>query len=137
MWTWARLQATTGRARVFYYYFAHVPPYPQGSSFAGWGAGHWAELRYVFDHLSQESWRWSDADRALANAMATYVTNFAKNGDPNGAGVTIWPNFMTDSERVLHVADTLTVGSVPNLEGLRRLDLRYQSLRSATKVTHD
>jgi para-nitrobenzyl esterase len=137
MWTWARLQATTGRAKVFYYYFAHVPPYPQGSTFADWGAGHWAELRYVFDHLSQEPWAWSDADRALANALATYVTNFTKNGDPNGEGVPVWPNFTTDGERVLHVDDTVTVGGIPNVEGLRRLDLRYQGLRSATEMTHE
>lgn len=29
----------TGQARVFSYYFAHLPPYPQGSPFAGWGLG--------------------------------------------------------------------------------------------------
>ena len=136
MWTWARLQAATGRARVFYYYFAHVPPYPQASNFAGWGAGHWAELRYVFDHLSQEAWAWSDSDRAIANALATYVTNFAKNGDPNGAGAAVWPDYTSDSARVLHIDGTLRVGGVPNLAGLRQLDLRYQNLRSATQVPH-
>lgn len=134
VWTWARMQAKTGRANVFYYYFAHVPPYPPGSSFADWGAGHWAELRYVFDHLSQEPWAWSDADHALANLMATYLTNFAKRGDPNGEGLAVWPNFATDRERVVHFDDTVTVGGVPNLEGLRRLDLRFMGLRSATTV---
>ena len=38
MWTWARIQAKTGRAKAFSYYFVHRPPYPQGSAFAGWGA---------------------------------------------------------------------------------------------------
>ena len=133
-WTWARLQARTGRGKVFHYYFAHVPPYPPGSPFADWGAGHWAELRYVFDHLSQEPWAWGDADHALANGMATYVTNFAKSGDPNGDGVAVWPTFTTESDRVLHVDDTVTVGGVPNLAGLRQLELRYMDLRSASRV---
>ena len=31
MWTWARMQAKTGQAKVFYYYFAHLPPYPAGN----------------------------------------------------------------------------------------------------------
>jgi para-nitrobenzyl esterase len=132
MWTWGRMQAKTGRGKVFSYYFAHLPPYPQGSSFDGWGAGHWAELPYVFDHLSQEPWAWSDADRAIANMMATYWTNFARSGDPNSDGVPVWPNFTTDRERVLHFDDSSTVGSVPNLEWLRRLDLRYMGLRSPT-----
>jgi para-nitrobenzyl esterase len=134
MWTWTRMQTKTGRAKVFSYYFAHLPPYPQGSPFADWGAGHWAELPYVFDHLSQEPWAWSDADRALASVMATYWTNFAKSGDPNGDGVPVWPNFTTDGERVLHFDDTATTGGVPNLEELQRLDLRYKGLRGATTV---
>ncbi|MGO9468317.1 MAG: carboxylesterase/lipase family protein [Isosphaeraceae bacterium] len=133
MWTWARMQAKTGQAKVFSYYFAHLPPYPPGSTFADWGAGHWAELRYVFDHLSQELWAWTDADRALANLMATYWTNFAKSGDPNGDGLPVWPNFTTNRERVLHFNGSTTVGGVANLEWLRRLDLRYIGLRGTTK----
>ncbi len=123
-----------GASQGVSYYFAHLPPYPQDSPFADWGAGHWAELRYVFDHLNQEPWAWSDADRALANVMATYWTNFAKSGDPNGEGVPAWPNFTIDRERVLHFDDTVKAGGVPNLEGLRRLDLRYMALRGATPV---
>jgi para-nitrobenzyl esterase len=128
-WTWARMQTKTGQAKVFSYYFAHLPPYPQGSPFADWRAGHWAELPYVFDHLSQQPWAWSDADRAIANVMATYWTNFAKSGDPNGDGVPVWPNFTNGSERVLHFDDSTTVGGVPNLDEIRRLDLRYTGLR--------
>ena len=131
MWTWARLQATTGRTKVFSYYFAHSPPYPQGSPFAGWGAGHWAELNYVFDHLNQEPWAWSESDRALANLMTNYWTNFAKTGDPNGDGAPVWPNFTTEGERVLHFDASATVGGVSNLDQLRRLDLRYSGLRTA------
>ena len=86
----------------------------------------------MFDHLSQESWAWSDGDRALANLMATYWTNFAKTGDPNGDGVPVWPNFTTASERVLHFDESATVGGVPNLEWLRRLDARYMGLRRPT-----
>jgi para-nitrobenzyl esterase len=131
MWTWARMQAKTGRAKVYSYYFAHSPPYPEGNPFADWGAGHWAELPYVFDHLSQQPWAWSDSDRALANAMATYWTNFARSGDPNGDGVLPWLNFTTAGELVLHFDGSATAGGVPDLEELRRLDLRYATLRGA------
>ena len=37
-------------------------------------------------------------------------------------------------ERVLHFDGSATVGGVPNLEWLRRLDLRYTGLRGATKA---
>ncbi len=117
-WTWARMQAKTGRAKAYSYYFAHRPE-----------AGHWAELPYVFDHLNQESPGRTDADRELANVMATYWTNFAKSGDPNGAGVPAWPNFTTDMERVLHFDDRATIGGVANLDELQRLDRCYRILR--------
>jgi para-nitrobenzyl esterase len=132
MWTWARMQAKTGQAKVFYYYFAHLPPYPPGNPFADWGAGHWAELRYVFDHLSQEPWMWSDSDREVADSMATYWTNFAKTGDPNGNHLPVWPNFTIGTERVLHFDDTITAGGVQNLPGLRFLDNRFATFRSAS-----
>jgi para-nitrobenzyl esterase len=103
-----------------------------GSPFAGWGAGHWAELRYVFDHLNQYQWAWSDADRELANTMATYWTNFAKSGDPNGDSVPAWPNFTTGTERQLHFDDTITAGGVQNLQGLRLLDDRFAKFRADT-----
>ncbi len=64
--------------------------------------------------------------------MATYVTNFARSGDPNGKSVLAWPIFTTESERVLYVDNTVTIGGVPNLDGLRRLDQRYMSLRRTT-----
>jgi para-nitrobenzyl esterase len=134
IWTWARLQATAGRGKVFYYSFAHLPPYPLGSPFEGWGAGHWAELPYVFDHLDQEPWPWRDTDRALAQVMATFWTNFARSGDPNGSGLPLWPNFTSASERVLHLDGTVTAGGVPNLAALRLLDRQFSALRSATTV---
>ena len=131
-WTWARMQSKTGRAKVFYYYFAHLPPYPQGSPFAAWGAGHWSELPYVFDHLSQSQWAWSDADRALSNTMATYWTNFAKTGDPNGKGVPGWPSFTIANERLMRFDNAAGAGDVPNLEGLRLLDDCFTKMRAAT-----
>src|SRR5580658_9832104 len=56
MWAWARLQAGTGQSPVFYYSFRQQPPFPAGSVYAGWGASHFAELWYVFDHLDQSPW---------------------------------------------------------------------------------
>jgi para-nitrobenzyl esterase len=64
--------------------------------------------------------------------MATYWTNFAKSGEPNGDGVPVWPNFTTDSERVLHLDASATAGGAPNLKWPRRLNQCYAGLRAAT-----
>jgi len=124
------MQSKTGSGKVFYYYFAHVPPYPAASPFAGWGAGHWSELRYSFGHLDQEPFAWTDADHRLADAMTTYWTNFARTGDPNGGGLPAWPAFTNADPQVLHFDDGIAAGGVANLPGLERLDAYFARLRA-------
>jgi para-nitrobenzyl esterase len=128
MWAWARLQAATGHKGVYYYHFTRAPPFPSPSVYSGWGPSHYAELWYVFDHLNQEPWRWTAADRALATAMSTYWTNFAKTGDPNGHGVPVWPKFSA-SGQVIHLGDTMTLGGVADLPSLKVFDAVYAQVR--------
>jgi len=93
MWAWTRLQAGTAQSSVYYYSFTQKPPFPVGSVYEGWGASHFAELWYVFDHLDQAPWPWSGADRRVAEEMSSYWVNFARSGNPNGVGLPLWPPF--------------------------------------------
>jgi para-nitrobenzyl esterase len=129
MWAWARLQATTGGNPVYYYSFRQRPPFPPGSVYAGWGASHFAELWYVFDHLNQTPWRWSPGDRALAQDMSSYWSNFARWGDPNDRGLPHWPAFSTASARVLYLGEPVAVAGVANLDSLMTLDAVYTTVR--------
>jgi len=125
MWTWARLQSSHGRAYV--YRFEQKPPFPEGSARHGWGASHFAELWYVFDHLGQEDWAWSAADRRVAALMADYWASFVKTGDPNGSGRPRWPTF--DGGNVMRFADGATAGELPGTDKLRVFDAVYDALR--------
>jgi para-nitrobenzyl esterase len=129
MWAWARLQVQSGRNPVYFYYFEQKPPFPTGSVHEGWGASHFAELWYMFDHLGQHAWRWSAADRRLAKQMSGYWTNFAKRGDPNGNPLPLWPPFDGD-DTVLHLGESAVVRGLPNRRGLQVFDEVYGSLRS-------
>jgi para-nitrobenzyl esterase len=59
------------------------------------GAVHSWELQYVFGNLKQAT---EEADRKLSDEVRTYWTNFAKAGNPNGAGVPAWPKFGSERE---------------------------------------
>ena len=129
MWAWARLQAGTGQSPVFYYSFRQQPPFPAGSVYAGWGASHFAELWYVFDHLDQSPWNWTAADRKLAEEMSSYWVNFARSGDPNGPGLLPWPTFTNTESKVQYLGDPITVGGVANIHGLSAFDSVYSTVR--------
>jgi para-nitrobenzyl esterase len=129
MWAWARLQAGTGQKSVYYYSFRQQPPFPAASIYAGWGASHYADLWYVFDHLDQEPWLWTKADRKLAEEMSGYWVNFAKSGNPNGPGLPQWPAFTNAESKVQYLGDPITVGGVASINGLTVFDAVYTTVR--------
>lgn len=118
-WIWARLQAQTGKSKVFYYYFDQHPDYPEDSPQAGRGSPHGQDVGYVFQHLARNS---SRNDQEIAEAMSTYWVNFAKRGDPNGEGVPAWPVFTERSPQVMYFNKTPHPGPVPSADSLKVLD---------------
>lgn len=130
MWTWARLEATHGKHPVFYYHFAHKPPFPKGTPYYGWGASHFAEFWYMFDHLDQEKWPWTRSDRALASDMSAYWVNFAKTGNPNRSELPAWPEFRATGQ-MLYLDDPIHAGPVADLNALARFDTVYNQVRGA------
>ena len=129
MWAWARLQAGTGKHSVFYYSFRQQPPFPVASVYSGWGASHFAELWYVFDHLDQSPWNWSAGDRKLASEMSSYWVNFARSGDPNDPGLPEWPAFTNMENNVQYLGDPITVRGVANIDTMTVFDSVYTMVR--------
>jgi para-nitrobenzyl esterase len=129
MWAWARLQATTGRSPVYYYSFQQRAPFPKDSVYAGWGASHFAELWYVFDHLDQSPWRWTSTDRKVAAEISSYWINFARSGDPNGAGLPPWPAFENTKSKVQYLGDPITTDGVLAIDKFKVFDDVYSQLR--------
>jgi para-nitrobenzyl esterase len=84
----ARQVTRTGHP-AWLYRFDYVPESERAKAT---GAGHASELPFLFDTLDA---RFGDKvavkDRAMAKAVNTYFANFAKGGDPNGAGLPDWP----------------------------------------------
>jgi para-nitrobenzyl esterase len=126
-WTWARLQARTGKAPVYYYSFEQPEPLKDATLRQRLGAPHASELYFVFQNERDPRFDWTPPDRALAEQMAQYWTNFAKRGDPNGPGLPLWPRFTEEHQQLMRlkaepVAADLTIG--------KRLELIDQFLAS-------
>jgi para-nitrobenzyl esterase len=124
-WIWARLQSKIGKSKAFYYYFDQHPDYPEGSPQAGRGSPHGQDVAYVFQHLNASNPQTTKTDLDISEAIATYWTNFAKNGDPSGEGVPVWPAFSDANPVVMYFSQTPHTGPVPSAESLKSLDAYF------------
>ncbi|MDE3198930.1 MAG: carboxylesterase family protein [Acidobacteriota bacterium] len=109
--TWAKLQATTGKAPAYLYVFSQIPPRPAGNGNnppAGRGATHFSEVIYVFNNLRMKDYPWTATDRKVADTLSTYWTNFAKNMNPNGSGLVNWPAYDPKDERWLNIGGSVS-----------------------------
>lgn len=108
-WVWgepARMTARTYVAKnepVYIFHFGYVSPATRERS--GFGAGHGAEVGYVFNTLNARrgATEPSTEEKELARIMNTYWTNFAKTGNPNGENLPVWPRYNVQNEEILDI----------------------------------
>ncbi len=123
-WAWASLYFGKDRNKVYLYYFdRHSPQAPLGPT-------HGAEVGYVFGNLVRPvkgnlvglDGPPERADVSLSEQMQNYWVNFARTGDPNGAGLPHWPAFSSSSQRALYLDAHPHAGPVPNLKQIQAFE---------------
>ena len=103
-WKWLEMQLQTGEAAVYRYEFDQVAPASEGHAAEAGLAYHSAEIEYVFGTLDWKKIKWRPEDYKLSEQMGAYWTNFAKTGNPNGAGQGAWPIYIRKSGyQVMHL----------------------------------
>lgn len=129
-WSWACLQAKTGKSKVYYYYFDQHADNPAGSQWAGYGSPHAQDVAYVFQHLDTSNPQTTKSDLAISEAMGLYWTNFAKYGNPNGEGLPQWTDFKKASSNVMVFGPTPHLSKVPDSKSLKVLDAYFEWRRT-------
>jgi para-nitrobenzyl esterase len=103
-WKWLEMQLAANDSLVFRYEFEQTLPLPADAKpDAEPTSPHSAEIEYVFRVLSSKQLPWRPDDHELSELMASYWSNFAKNGDPNGQGLPPWPVYKSqENYPVMH-----------------------------------
>jgi para-nitrobenzyl esterase len=104
-WKWLELHRQTGGSPVYRYHFEQTLPLtPEAQPGAEPVAPHASEIEFVFRVLSSRPLPWRSEDHQVSELMASYWTNFAKTGNPNGHGLPDWPQYRPDDGfQVMHL----------------------------------
>jgi len=97
-YAWANMVSAQGQ-NVFVYRFVRKPPTAPGGT--KWGAFHTGEVAYAYDNLKFVKRPFEPVDYNLADQMSSYWVNFAKTGDPNGAGLPRWEPYTRENGKIM------------------------------------
>lgn len=108
---WCENQCSLGRKPVYLYLFSRrLEDDPRG-------AFHGAELPYLFGNLRKMHRSYKQQDEKLSEMMMRYWVNFARTGNPNGAGLPEWQPFEKRNKRRMRLDVRCAMESVSEVHG--------------------
>ncbi len=138
-WVWGEPARMTARAfaaqgePAYIYHFGYVPAAMRER--ARYGAGHGSEVGYVFNSLNARRGgaEATPEEQKLARMMNGYWANFAKTGDPNGAGLPLWPFYNIQKKEILDIqSDGTPVGKPDSRKA--RLDVIEKAFKMRVDI---
>ncbi len=138
-WVWAEPARFAARifaandAPAYIFHYGYVPA--NSREWMPFGAGHEAEIAYVFHNINARRGvaETTTTDEEVAHILNTYWANFAKTGNPNGEGLPLWPGYDTEKEEILDIQpDGQIVGKSDTRK--QRLDVIEKATECRTRI---
>jgi para-nitrobenzyl esterase len=122
---------------VYLYRFSYVQPAVR-EMFHVTGAPHGGEIAFVFGTLGTGFFGPpppppTAEDQAVSRMAQSYWVNFAKTGDPNGAGLPAWPRYDPSKNLIFEFHTDGTAGAIPD-PWKARLDVMQLATESGKRA---
>jgi len=116
----ADVEALSKRTPVYFYRF----DWDDIKNPEKYGAFHGLDIPFVFGNINPESRLFKkmmvpgmDAEKIpLAKYLMSYYADFAKTGDPNGAGLPVWPKYSVEKKERIYLDNEVTVAPLTQKE---------------------
>jgi para-nitrobenzyl esterase len=117
---------------AYRYRFSYVPTAMREQMRTG--TPHGGEIGFVFGTLTaRPGSTLSPEDQAVSRMAQSYWVNFAKTGDPNGAGLPAWPRHDPSKDLMFDFHPDGTAGAIPDVRKAR-LDVMQLATESGKRA---
>ena len=126
------LQSKTGKSPAYAAYLAQPSTMSFSQNPLRRGVAHADDIMYLNGQFLMQADQYP-AEAAVSEMIQQYWVNFAKTGNPNGAGLPYWPSFDETKPTTMQFSNGASLIMRPNREQIDFIDRFMKTKREATE----
>ena len=120
-YAWVNLQSKTGKSPAYAAYLAQPSTMSFSQNPLRRGVAHADDIMYLNGQFLAQADQYP-AEAAVSEMIQQYWVNFAKTGNPNGAGLPYWPSFNETKPTTMQFSNGASLIMRPNREQIDFID---------------
>ena len=120
-YAWVNLQSKTGKSPAYAAYLAQPSTMSFSQNPLRRGVAHADDIMYLNGQFLMQADQYP-AEAAVSEMIQQYWVNFAKTGNPNGAGLPYWPSFDETKPTTMQFSNGASLIMRPNREQIDFID---------------
>ena len=131
-YAWVNLQSKTGKSPAYAAYLAQPSTMSFSQNPLRRGVAHADDIMYLNGQFLTQADQYP-AEAAVSEMIQQYWVNFAKTGNPNGAGLPYWPSFDETKPTTMQFSNGASLIMRPNREQIDFIDRFMKAKREKTE----
>ena len=131
-YAWVNLQSKTGKSPAYAAYLAQPSTMSFSQNPLRHGVAHADDIMYLNGQFLMQADQYP-AEAAVSEMIQQYWVNFAKTGNPNGAGLPYWPSFDETKPTTMQFSNGASLIMRPNREQIDFIDRFMKAKREKTE----